>query len=91
LLEDRSSASSFSWALHYLGLELSILLLLPKEKHVKSRFEGRESNIAIATGTISRLLVFDIEGDMAKSHVSDVIQNRIRQDTRDAIVDTVYG
>jgi hypothetical protein len=63
---------------------------LPKEEQVKSWFEGRDSNIALATGAISKLLVFDIDGTTAKCHADHVIQNRIRQDTRNAITDTLW-
>jgi hypothetical protein len=63
---------------------------LPKQEHIKSWFDGSDSNIAVATGVVSRLLAFDIDGPIAKSHVDDVIQNTIRQDTRDAIADTVW-
>lgn len=63
---------------------------LPKLEHVKSWFEGTASNIAIATGMISRLLVFDIDGAVAKSHADDVVQNRIRRDTRDAVANSLW-
>jgi hypothetical protein len=63
---------------------------LPDQEQVKSWFMGGDNNIAIATGSISRLLAFDIDGDIAKSHAKDVIQNRIHEDTRDAISDTIW-
>ncbi|HEX6281376.1 MAG TPA: DNA polymerase domain-containing protein [Nitrososphaera sp.] len=63
---------------------------LPDQDQVKSWFTGVDNNIAIATGSISRLLAFDIDGDIAKSHAKDVIQSRIHQDTRDAISDTMW-
>jgi hypothetical protein len=63
---------------------------LPTQQQVRSWFEGTDNNIAIATGSISRLLVFDLDEPIAKSHAEDVIQNRLHQDTRDAIADTIW-
>src|SRR5919106_5650989 len=63
---------------------------LPSQEQVKSWFDGSDNNIAIATGTVSKLLVFDLDGDIAKLHADNVIQNKIRRDTRDAIADTIW-
>jgi DNA polymerase, archaea type len=63
---------------------------LPTQDQVKSWFDGSDSNIAVATGAVSKLLAFDIDGDIAKSHAKDVIQNRVHQDTRNAILDTMW-
>jgi hypothetical protein len=63
---------------------------LPKQEHVKSWFEGEDSNIAVATGAVSKLLVFDIDGITAKSYADNIIQNKILQDTRDGIADTLW-
>jgi hypothetical protein len=63
---------------------------LPEQEHVKSWFEGTDNNIAVATGVVSKLLVFDIDGIMAKSNADDVIQSKIRQDTREALADTIW-
>jgi hypothetical protein len=57
---------------------------LPSQEHVKSWFEGKDSNIAIATGSVSRLIAFDFDGSIAKSDADEIIQNGIRQDTREA-------
>lgn len=62
----------------------------PAQEQIKSWFEGSDNNIAIITGDVSRLIAFDIDGATAKSHAYDVIQNRLRQDTRDAISDTLW-
>jgi hypothetical protein len=62
---------------------------LPTQEQLKAWFDGNDNNIAIVTGAISRLLVFDIDGDLAKYHADDIIRNKIRQDTRDAILDTL--
>ena len=59
-------------------------------KQIKYWFEGSDSNIAIAICLILRLIGFDIDNGMAKSHADDVIQNRLRQDTRDAVADTLW-
>lgn len=40
---------------------------LPNQEYVKSWFDGSNSNIAIATGAVSRLIAFDIDGMLAKS------------------------
>jgi bifunctional DNA primase/polymerase-like protein len=64
---------------------------LPTQEQVKSWFEGTNRNIAVVTGAVSRLLAFDIDGGVAKSHADDIIQNRIRQDTRDAIAEAAQG
>src|SRR5687767_1306672 len=54
---------------------------LPTEEEVNALFGVADDiNIAIATGAVSRLLAFDIDGDTAKSHVENVIQKKIRQD-----------
>jgi hypothetical protein len=63
---------------------------LPTQEQVKTWFDGSDNNIAIATGAVSKLLVLDLDGDTAKSHADDVIQNKIRQDTRYAISDTLW-
>jgi hypothetical protein len=63
---------------------------LPSQEQVKSWFDGSDNNIAIATGTVSKLLVFDLDGDIAKLYADNVIQNKIRRDTRDAIADTIW-
>jgi hypothetical protein len=57
---------------------------------VKSLFRAGNVNVAIATGAVSRLIVFDIDGEMAKSHADDVLQNKIRPDTREAMADTLW-
>ena len=62
----------------------------PSSRTIKAWFDGSDNNIAIITGAVSRLLAFDIDGPLAKSHADDVIQNMIRQDTRDAISDTLW-
>src|SRR5918992_3138697 len=63
---------------------------LPSQEQVKSWFDGSDNNIAIATGTVSKLLVFDLDGDIAKLYADNVIQNKIRRDTSDAIADTIW-
>jgi hypothetical protein len=63
---------------------------LPTQEQVKSWFDETDNNIAIATGSVSNLLAFDIDNAVAKFHVDYVIQNKIRQDTRDAIADTIW-
>jgi len=63
---------------------------LPTQDQVKFWFDGSDNNIAIVTGAVSRLLALDIDGPLGKSYVDNVIQNRIRQDTRDAISDTLW-
>src|SRR5215204_4529027 len=63
---------------------------LPTQEQVKSWFDGSDSNIAVATGVVSRLLAFDIDGILAKSHVDDILQNKVGQDTRDAVADTLW-
>src|SRR5215204_1774534 len=62
----------------------------PTKDQVIQWFDGTTNNIAIVTGSVSRLIAFDIDGPEAKSHVDDVIQNKLRQDTRDALGDTVW-
>jgi Bifunctional DNA primase/polymerase, N-terminal len=62
---------------------------LPTKEQVKSWFDGTDNNIAIATGVASRLLAFDVDGATAKFRADDVIQNKICQDTRDALADTL--
>lgn len=63
---------------------------LPTEEQVNSLFRVGDVNIAIATGAASRLMVFDIDGDRAKSHADDVLQNKIRRDTGEAMADTFW-
>src|SRR5215217_646940 len=66
--------------------------ILPTLEQLKSWFEGTyNNNIAIVTGAISRLLVFDIDESIGKTWAHDVIQNMVRQDTRDAISDTLLA
>jgi hypothetical protein len=62
----------------------------PSREQINSWFNGSENNnIAIATGAVSKLLVLDLDGTIAKSHAEDVIQHKIQQDTRDAVSDTL--
>jgi DNA polymerase, archaea type len=63
---------------------------LPTQEQLKAWFDDNDNNVAIVTGAISRLLVFDIDGNLAKSHADDIIRNRIRQDTGDAISNTLW-
>jgi hypothetical protein len=63
---------------------------LPTEEQVNSLFRASDANIAIATGAVSCLIGFDIDGDRGKSHADDVIQNKIRRDTREAMADTLW-
>lgn len=63
---------------------------LPTQDQVNSWFSGANVNVAIATGAVSRLLAFDIDGTVTRSYVDYVIQNKILQDTRDAIADTAW-
>jgi hypothetical protein len=64
--------------------------MLPIQEQVKDWFDGTNNNISIVTGAVSRLLAFDIDEPLAKSHADYVIQNGLRQDTRDAMADTLW-
>jgi hypothetical protein len=64
--------------------------MLPTQEQLKAWFDGTDNNIAVVTGAVSTLLAFDIDGSLAKFHADDVIRNRIRQDTKDAISDTLW-
>ena len=63
---------------------------LPTQEQVRSWFDGSDNNIAVVTGAISRLFAYDFDGGTAKSCADDVIQNKIRQDTREALADTIW-
>jgi hypothetical protein len=65
--------------------------VLPTEDEVNSWFSGAgDHNIAIATGAVSKLLAFDLDGDIAKLYADNVIQNKIRGDTRDTMANTIW-
>jgi hypothetical protein len=64
---------------------------LPTEEQLKSWFADTDYNIAIATGAVSRLLAFDIDGATAKSRADEVLEKNIRHDTRDALSDTILA
>jgi len=63
---------------------------IPTQENVKSWFESKDNNIAIVTGSVSRLIAFDFDGAIAKSNADDVIQNKIRQETKEALADTIW-
>jgi DNA polymerase I len=79
---DKKPVPGFSWE--------PFQKTLPTIDQVNAWFDDANVNIAIITGGVSRLLAFDIDGTTAKSYVDYVIQNKIRHDTRNAIVDTVW-
>ncbi len=67
--------------------------MMPTQEQVKAWFDGsnnNNNNIAVVTGPTSRLLVLDIDGLLAKSHTDEVIRNKICQDTRDALAETLW-
>ena len=63
---------------------------LPTEEQIKAWFEGRDNNIAVVTGNVSRLIVIDIDGEVAKSYVEDAIHRKVRRDTKQAINSTLW-
>jgi hypothetical protein len=66
--------------------------MMPTQEQVKAWFDGSDNsnNIAVVTGATSRLLAFDIDGLLAKSHADEVIRNKICQVTRDALAETLW-
>ncbi len=82
LAREKKPAKQFKWE--------AFQRTLASQEQIKSWFDGSDCNIAIATGAVSRLLAFDIDGPRAKSYADDIIQNKIRQDTRDTIADTIW-
>ena len=73
LAAEKKPAKQFKWE--------AFQRTLASQEQIKSWFDGSDCNIAIATGAVSRLLAFDIDGPRAKSYADDIIQNKIRQDT----------
>jgi len=63
---------------------------LPTEDQVTQWFGGTDSNLAVVTGKISRLLALDIDGEAAKSYAGNVISCKIRQDTKEVIDKTLW-
>jgi hypothetical protein len=64
--------------------------VLPTEDQVKEWFDDTNNNIGVVTGKISQLLVIDVDGDAAKSYTENVIHNRVRRDTKEAIDKTLW-
>jgi hypothetical protein len=72
ILGGKKPVPSFNWE--------PFPLILSTQEQLKSWFDGTDNNIVFATRAVSRSL--------AKFHADDAFQNRIHQDTQDAILDT---
>ena len=64
---------------------------LPTEHELKDWFNGTNNNIAVITGRVSRLVVFDIDGVTAKAYAQYAIENKIGQETKEALSETLWS
>jgi hypothetical protein len=63
---------------------------LPTEDQVKKWFDRSDNNLAVVTGKVSRLLALDVDGDAARLYAENVIQSKVKYDTKEAINKTLW-
>jgi Bifunctional DNA primase/polymerase, N-terminal len=63
---------------------------LPSPDQVREWFGRAESNIAVVTGKVSRLLAIDIDSEAAKSYTENIIESKLRADTKESIAKTLW-